>query len=122
MDKTKDILKEAVAYKGYALVDIFQPCITFNRLNTYDWFKENTYYLGEDYDPADRVGAFRHAVKDDKFALGVIYKGSKRKTFEEGSGVYGDAVRPLYQRDVNMKRLRALLHKKRGEAKKTSNR
>jgi 2-oxoglutarate ferredoxin oxidoreductase subunit beta len=41
--QTKDILKKAISHKGYALVDILQPCVTYNKLNTYQWFKENTY-------------------------------------------------------------------------------
>ena len=48
-EKTKELLK-AILHKGYALVDIFQPCVSFNKVNNYKWFKENTYYLDEDYD------------------------------------------------------------------------
>ena len=47
MEKTKEILKKAITHKGYALVDIFQPCVSFNKINTYKWFKENTYYLSD---------------------------------------------------------------------------
>src|SRR3989338_2986843 len=45
--ETKTILKEAIEHHGYALVDIFQPCVTFNKINTYQWFREHTYYLDE---------------------------------------------------------------------------
>ena len=38
--QTKEIIKKAISHKGYSLVDIFQPCVTYNRLNTYPWFKE----------------------------------------------------------------------------------
>ena len=41
MDQTKEIFKKAINHKGYALVDVFQPCVTFNKLNTYQWFKDN---------------------------------------------------------------------------------
>jgi len=41
--QTKDILKKAISHKDYALVDILQPCVTYNKLNTYQWFKANTY-------------------------------------------------------------------------------
>ncbi len=44
-EETKEILKKAITHKGFALVDIFQPCISYNKVNTYEWFKENTYYL-----------------------------------------------------------------------------
>ena len=47
-EKTKEILKKAIQHRGFSLVDIFQPCVSFNKINTYQWFKDNTYYL-EDY-------------------------------------------------------------------------
>ena len=62
-EKTKEILKKAITHKGYALVDIFQPCITFNKINTWEWFKEHTYYLEDSHDPRDRSAAFKRASK-----------------------------------------------------------
>ncbi|MHC4700762.1 MAG: thiamine pyrophosphate-dependent enzyme, partial [Planctomycetota bacterium] len=62
-DQTKEILKKAVRHKGYALVDVFQPCPSFNRLNTFQWFKECTYYLEDVHDPADRNEAFKRAIE-----------------------------------------------------------
>jgi len=44
-EQTVEMLKEAIKHKGFALVDIFQPCISFNKQNTYSWFKEKTFYL-----------------------------------------------------------------------------
>jgi len=46
----KEVLKATFLHKGYALVDIFQPCVVFNQVNTYQWFKKHTYLLEEDYD------------------------------------------------------------------------
>ncbi|HNS32586.1 MAG TPA: thiamine pyrophosphate-dependent enzyme [bacterium] len=73
-EETKDIIKEAVAHKGFSLVDILQPCVTFNKVNTYKWFKENTYYPGDGYDPYDREMAFKRAIETEKLPLGVIYR------------------------------------------------
>jgi len=58
-EQTKEILKKAIAHKGYALVDIFQPCVTFNKVNTYKWFKEHTCYLEDSHDLRDRDEAFK---------------------------------------------------------------
>ena len=69
-EQTKEILKKAITHKGYALVDIFQPCVSFNKLNTNQWFNENTYYLDE-HDPHDRISAFRKAVETEKLPLGI---------------------------------------------------
>lgn len=87
VDKTKEIFKKAILHKGYALVDIFQPCVTFNKINTYKWFKENTYYLEDNYNPYDRLKAFERAIesysKDTKLPLGIFYINDNLTTFEE---------------------------------------
>lgn len=72
------IMKEAISHKGYALVDILQPCVVFNNVNTYKWYKENTYYLDDNYDPTDRTAAFKKALEwENGIPLGVIYKKEK---------------------------------------------
>ncbi len=52
-------MKEAINYKGYALVDIFQPCVVWNKVNTFAWYKERVYHLPEDYDYTNREEAFK---------------------------------------------------------------
>ncbi|WP_448535008.1 thiamine pyrophosphate-dependent enzyme [Pseudothermotoga sp.] len=83
LDLTVEIFKQAIQHKGYALVDVFQPCVTFNKVNTYEWYKQNTYILPEDYDPTDRDRAFKIATDTKKYALGVIYKNPNKPIFEE---------------------------------------
>jgi len=108
IENTREIIKQALLHKGYALVDIFQPCVTFNRVNTYQWFRENTYYL-EDHDPADRGEAFQRASEPGPYPLGVFYQNPGKKTFEENLSVYSDDDRPLYQRDVNQDAVRKMI-------------
>jgi len=108
-EQTKAILKKAIAHKGYALVDIFQPCVTFNKVNTFKWFKENTYYLDDSHDPYDRVEAFRRALQSDRLPLGVFYLNPNKLTFEENIGIYRDNPAPLFERGVNKEKLSALL-------------
>ncbi len=74
-EKLKEIIKEAVKHKGYSLIDIFQPCVTFNKVNTYEYYKNNTYYLDETYDNSDFEKALLLTAKDDaKIPLGIIYQ------------------------------------------------
>jgi len=108
IERTTDILKKAIEHKGYALVDIFQPCITFNRLNTVQWFKEHTYYL-EDHDPSDRQKAFEKATETEKLPLGVFYKSPQKPAFEENVGIYEEKQIPLYERDLDKKELNDLI-------------
>ncbi|RJQ45681.1 MAG: 2-oxoacid:ferredoxin oxidoreductase subunit beta [Gaiellales bacterium] len=72
------MMQAALAHDGFALLDIFQPCVVFNKVNTAAWYKEHTYHLPEGHDPADREAAFRLAMSDgEKIPLGVIYKNSR---------------------------------------------
>ncbi len=79
----KEIIKSAINHKGFSLVDILQPCVSFNKINTFEWYKERVYYLPADYDPTDRVKAFEKSLEwGDRIPLGIIYL-NKRPTYEE---------------------------------------
>ncbi len=99
-EKTKEIIKQAITHRGYALVDIFQPCVSFNRINTYAWFKEHTYYLDSAYNSFDRYEAFKKSCEEDPMPLGVIYKNPNRKLFEESLNVYKDNKMAIIDRDT----------------------
>ena len=99
--RTKEIIKKAIQHKGYALVDIFQPCVSFNRVNTYEWFKQNTYYLEETYDPYNRLEAFKRAIETERLPLGIFYINPDKKTFEENLIVYRENKEPVIRRDLN---------------------
>jgi 2-oxoglutarate ferredoxin oxidoreductase subunit beta len=108
-DQTAEIMKQAIKHKGFALVDIFQPCVTYNKVNTFRWFKENTYYLDDSHDTSDQVAAFKRAQEAGKYPLGVFYVNPNKSTFEEASGVYDQDRTPLFERDVNQEQLNKLI-------------
>jgi len=110
-EQTKEIIKQAVSHKGYALVDILQPCVTFNKLNTYQWFQKNCYYLEDSYQPKDRTEAFRRATETEKLPLGIFYVNNDKTTFEENTGAYHDDSTALYQRELDTARLSELIEK-----------
>lgn len=83
VNQTKDIFKQAIIHKGYALVDVFQPCVTFNKINTYKWFQENTYYLDDSHDKFDKIKAFEKAIEIEKLPLGIFYVNNNKTSFEE---------------------------------------
>ncbi len=109
----KEIFKEAITHKGFALVDVFQPCVTYNKINTYKWFRENIYYLDESYNPHDRIDAFKKAIEFHKFPLGVLYINPDKIPYEEILSVYNEDDSPLYERGVDMDKLKALVDSKR---------
>lgn len=79
-----DLIAAAIQHHGYALVEVLQPCVTFNRQNTYDWYRERVYFLeGTGYDPGDRVAAFQKALEwGERIPLGIFYQ-THRPTYEE---------------------------------------
>ncbi|HVN71876.1 MAG TPA: thiamine pyrophosphate-dependent enzyme [Desulfomonilia bacterium] len=111
--RTKDILKKAIMHKGFALVDIFQPCVSFNRTNTYQWYKDHTYPIDDTHDPSDRIAAFSLAVRTDRFALGVFYLGPGIPTFFECQAAYKTDPRPLYKHTVSREKIESLINAKR---------
>jgi 2-oxoglutarate ferredoxin oxidoreductase subunit beta len=108
IDRTKEIMKEALSFKGYALVDILQPCVSFNKVNTYAWFKERVYYLDGDHDEADRMKALERALEPDRFALGVLFR-RERPSFETSLPPYDGDDRALYARSVDLGKLDRLI-------------
>ncbi len=104
--QTKEIIKQAIQHKGYALVDVFQPCVVFNKQNTYQWFKEHTYYLGEDHDKEDKMGALGNALDSEKLALGVIYQRVGKPTYET---LVRKGIDPMYEMKPNKKALEKLI-------------
>lgn len=98
-EETKECFKKAILFKGYALVDVLQPCVSFNKFNTYEWFKENTYHLEDTYSPYDRVNAFKRALETKKLPLGIFYIDPQRNTFEDSLNVYTEDKTPIVKRD-----------------------
>jgi len=90
-----DLVVQAVQHKGFALVDVFQPCVTWNKLNTTQWFRDRVYKLEEaGYDPSDKVKAFELTLttyhemtctpEDCRIPIGVLYREEGRPTYQDG--------------------------------------
>jgi len=111
-EPSREILKAALQHRGYALVDILQPCVSFNKVNTYQWFKENTYYLESSHDPEDREKAVARAWESEKLPLGIFYRNDQRPVFEAGLAAYRSRRTPLAFREADPARLEAWLNAK----------
>lgn len=81
----KSMIKEAVDHKGYALIDIMQPCVSFNKINTFKWYKDRVYHLDENYNPNDKGVAIIKAMEfgDDGIPIGILYKEEGKPTFHD---------------------------------------
>ncbi|MDA0771369.1 MAG: thiamine pyrophosphate-dependent enzyme, partial [Cyanobacteria bacterium] len=83
-----EIYKAAIQHKGFALVDTFSPCVTFNKVNTAQFYRDNTYDLAaEGHDKTNLEAAFTVATRDTyasgRIATGIFYQ-NPRPCYEEG--------------------------------------
>lgn len=79
----KDIIKQAINHKGFALIDVLQQCVTFNKTNTVEWYKERIYNLGDaKHDSSSKQSALEKALETEKIPVGVFYK-VERPSYEE---------------------------------------
>jgi 2-oxoglutarate ferredoxin oxidoreductase subunit beta len=105
LKQTTEIFRKAIMHKGLALVDVFQVCVTYNKVNNYQWFKQNTYYLEDSYDPSDRVAAFKRAIETEKRPLGIFYVNPNKTVFEDNLDAYAETGEPLFQRTLDKEKL-----------------
>ncbi|MFP4198991.1 MAG: thiamine pyrophosphate-dependent enzyme [Halanaerobium sp.] len=102
----KEMIKEAKKHKGYALIDVFQPCVSFNKINTYQWYNKRVYKL-EDHDPTDHAAAMKVAQEfGDKIPIGIIYR-EEKPTFRDRMPSLEDKA--LVERDVKVEDLKYLI-------------
>lgn len=109
IEHLKKLMVAAINHKGYALIDIFQPCVTFNKTNTYKWYKNNTYVLPDSRNKTDIYAAFCLAMKKDKYPLGILYQNDNGTPFEESLPVYIENDEPLINRKRDIKNVNALI-------------
>jgi len=72
------VMAAAIRHHGYALVDILQPCVSFNKVNTFQWYQSRVQPLGADYDPRDKMQALAKAMEwGDRMPTGILYREDK---------------------------------------------
>lgn len=93
------LIEKGIKHKGFALIEVLSPCITHNKINTYQWFRENIYKLEDDssFHSQDKISAWNKLNKGGKIPVGIIFK-EKRPTYE--SLVCMDEGRPLVFEDL----------------------
>jgi len=102
------MIEAAINHKGYALIDIFHPCVTFNKVNTFKWYKDHTYHP-ENHDPSDFRAALELAYEVENFPLGIIYQDTSRLDFNSRLNVYKDDKSPIIHRERDIASVNQLL-------------
>jgi len=108
IDHLSHLIKKGIAHRGFALIDILQPCVSFNHRNTLQWYRERVYKLeDEKYDPSDKKAALEKAlIWGEEIPIGIIY--------EENLAVYEDQLPalsdgPLVKQKIDPCRVEKLL-------------
>jgi 2-oxoglutarate ferredoxin oxidoreductase subunit beta len=84
VEHLSQLIMQGIRHHGFALIDVLQPCVTYNHKNTFAWYREKVYKLEETgYDSGNKMAAFEKAQEwDEGIPIGVIYR-KERATYEE---------------------------------------
>ena len=108
-EQLKMVMAEAIKHKGYALVDILQPCVSFNKINNYQWYNKRVYKLGKDYNPSDKLQAIETAMEwGDKIPLGIIYH-EKKLDFSDKIDFLKKG-KPLIENEINADKIKIFMN------------
>lgn len=95
-----NVILAGIKHKGFSLIDVLQPCVTFNKINTYEWYKKRIYRIDEDaaYNSRDKAQALAKAAEwEEKIPLGIVYQ-KDMSTYEEKTGL--DKRQPLVEETI----------------------
>lgn len=95
------LIKNAIEHPGFAMVQVFSPCVTYNHINTYAWFRENLQSVDafNGGDPGDYLKAIRLLQQYNGLLTGIIYRDESNESFEMRRGLESSV--PFVKRDVN---------------------
>jgi 2-oxoglutarate ferredoxin oxidoreductase subunit beta len=80
-----EMIRLGMQHKGFSLVNILQPCVTFNKINSFEYFLKNSYKLGPTHNPENMESALLKALEpmNEKFPLGILYQNKQKLPFHE---------------------------------------
>jgi len=93
-----ELLITAFKHRGFTLVNILQPCVTFNKINTFEYYRERTFKLDQKYDPSSKNEAITKVLNEEKFPLGIIYR-EERPTYQDSLPQLSGG--PLVEKQLN---------------------
>ena len=107
IDHLSELIQQGISHRGFAMIDVLQPCISFNTVNTFAWYKKRCYALSSNHDPTDWEAAMKVAYEwGDKIPIGAIYR-NNRLPFEAHFPILDEG--PLVWRDVNRSMLKKIM-------------
>ncbi len=104
-----ELIVKGIEHKGFAFIDVLQPCVTFNKINTFDWYSKRVYRLEEaGHNPANKKAAFERSLEwGDRIPIGIFYKEDKPVYDEQ----LPDAKIPLVEQKLEKVDIRMILER-----------
>lgn len=96
------LIEEAIKHKGFSIVDVLQPCSTYNKVLTIPWYNEVLYKLEEEgHDPSDQKAATRKSEEwGERVPIGLFFK-ADRSTYDEDAYAKINLEKPPVEQDIN---------------------
>ncbi|REI11737.1 2-oxoacid:ferredoxin oxidoreductase subunit beta [Staphylococcus felis] len=96
------MIEDAINHDGFSFVNVFSPCVTYNKVNTYDWFKENLTSIDdiEDYDQTNKQKAMQTVLEYESLLKGIIYQDTTTPSYESQISELGET--PLAHQDIKL--------------------
>jgi 2-oxoglutarate ferredoxin oxidoreductase subunit beta len=92
VEHLKGLIKDAMSIEGFALIDVFQPCVSYDRVHTFEWYKERVYNLNESgHNTRDQTAAIEKSKEwGEKIPIGIFYQNPEKLSYEAQSTVLKD--------------------------------
>lgn len=80
-----ELIEKGINHKGFSFINVFSPCVTFNKVNTYDWYKEKVKDLSEieGYDPTDKIQAMRVLMEYNDLVNGLVFVDNSKQAYQD---------------------------------------
>lgn len=82
------LLVQGIQHKGFSFINVFSPCVTFNKTNTYEWYKNHLLSLEDfnDYDASNRLQAMETVIDHEGLVTGLVYQNKEKPSYQEAIG------------------------------------
>lgn len=96
------LIEQGIQHKGFSFINVYSPCVTYNKINTYDWFKENLVRIDEmeNYDLRNRIMAMKTLMENNGLVTGLIYQDKEKPSYQDM--LHGYSETPLAHDDLNL--------------------
>ncbi len=104
VNQLTELIQGGIEHKGFSLINVFSPCVTYNKVNTYEWYKQHVVHLEDfpDYNTADRSAAMAKVAETDGLCTGLVYHDDTRKPFDQL--IQGYKPEPINAQNLTLER------------------